>query len=236
MDNTIQSIGSYVFHFLRVRMNGLFYTSRIRRYRRLHMGCGDIHLDGYLNIDSRPTKAADIIGNCADISFLPAHHFSEIYSNAFFEHLYKGEREKCLRSIYSGLSSNGTVVFTGIPDFSCVARAYLEKKQGITAKVFDIDQAYRHTHGAPEGKSAWWLAQLHKSLFDTQTTKQLLQVAGFSRFCIFTYIFGNDKTRITQGFVAWKNRKKKMEQSELMEYLYSFPSGIQKGSIHVEFQ
>jgi len=235
MNNTIGSVASNIFHFLRIHVNSLVFAQKLHSYRRLHLGCGDIHLDGYLNVDSRPTKAVDMIGDCSDISFLPARQYSEIYSNAFFEHLYREERLPCLRSIYTRLSSNGVVVFTGIPDFSCVARAYLEKKQGITTKIFDINQAYRYTHGEPEGKKAWWLAQLHKSLFDTQTTKHLLKDAGFSRFCIFTYIYGKDKTRIAQGFMAWKNKEKTMDKQKLIEYLYSFPSNIQKGSIRIEF-
>ncbi|MGS7457370.1 hypothetical protein, partial [Mycobacterium tuberculosis] len=70
--------------------------------------------------------------------------------------------------------------------------------------LFDLENVYRYTHGAPEGVS-WWLEQLHKSLFDAEEVEQLLTAAGFRHYVIFNYSFLNEKMNLNLGFIAFKN-------------------------------
>ena len=76
-----------------------------------------------------------------------------------------------------------------IPDFREVANAYLNHLPGHTgrSKYFDLFHVYRNTHGDPEMTPKYWLPQLHKSLLDKETMRELLITSGFKYFAIFTY-------------------------------------------------
>lgn len=214
-------------------------SSHPRGRDRLHLGCADVRLEGFLNADVRATAATDLVLDCSDLDGLAAHSFSLIYSNAFLEHLYIDERERCLRGVHRVLKVDGVAVFTGIPDFEQVARAYLgaeavnSTEPGSTPERFDLYQVYRYTHGAPE-QVPWRFAQLHKSLFDKDTIEELLRKSGFRCFCIFRYGWGNERTPANCGFVAYKGSPSvPMTACWLVEYLGRFPTHANLATIEI---
>ena len=71
-----------------------------------------------------------------------------------------------LRRVRQALAADGVCCYIGIPYFPAIARLYVERGPGTASDVFDLYNVYRYTHGDPEGQAAWWLGQLHKSLFD----------------------------------------------------------------------
>ena len=176
--------------------------SLIRRTGRLHIGCGSKRLDGFLNLDSRLTPATDVVCDCSRLGIFPSGSFSLVYANAFLEHLYADQREGCLREVRRALAPGGIALFTGIPDFRRVAEAYLGGEPGILSDRFDLDHAYRYTHGAPETVDGWWLGQLHKSLFDEEAVAELLGSAGFGAFTVFRYSFRDEGIPLNLGFAA----------------------------------
>lgn len=91
-----------------------------------------------------------------------------------------------------------------MPYFRNVARFYLEKAPGTLGPVFDLYNVYRYTHGDPEHRQAWWLGQLHKSLFDEDELAGLLREAGFGSFVMFCYGYPGDdhELPVTMGFYA----------------------------------
>lgn len=224
------------YYRLKTIYNALFNVKTLLKRRKLHLGCGDVYLPESINIDYRPTRATDLAADCTDLSFLPKNWFAVVYSNAFLEHVYKQKRVTTLRSINRTLNQKGYVFFTGIPDFLSIAKAYINKLPGITEPRFTVDQAYRYTHGDPEGNPSWWLGQLHKSLFDPASTARLLQEAGFRSICIFTYLFRNEKTRVALGFIAWKYKGRKISKEELKQICSLYPSNIEISSIQIEWQ
>jgi len=92
------------------------------------------------------------------------------FSNAFFEHLYRPQRLPHLRRIRESLEADGVCCYIGVPYFRNIAKFYLEKAPGTLGPVFDLYNVYRYTHGDPEHQPAWWLGQLHKSLFRRRGT------------------------------------------------------------------
>jgi predicted SAM-dependent methyltransferase len=174
---------------------------------RVHLGCNTVKVDGFVNVDVRPTTATDVIHDCSDLAFAPDSSVNVVYSNAFFEHVYVSARLKLLRDIWRALRPDGYILFTGLPDFEGIARAYLERrKPGHVSPVFDLYEVYRYTHGDPEGAPDWWLAQLHKGLFDTETLKDLLKQARFAAGTIFGYCWGAEPHAVTLGCVAYKSK------------------------------
>ncbi len=201
---------------------------------KVHLGCGDIKLNGFINVDFRTTLATDISHDCSDLSIFPNSSVSAIFSNAFFEHLYINDRVKCLASINKALKPDGEVVFVGFPDFEKVAQAYLEKKKGLLSDTFDLYHVYRFTHGDPEHVDGWWLEQLHKSLFDKNETESLLKQAGFNHYIIFNYAFRQEHLAITLGFVAFKQKPTfSLSKEWVSKHIAEFSNDVRVDSIEV---
>jgi predicted SAM-dependent methyltransferase len=174
-----------------------------RRSLRLHLGCGGDRLPDCINIDYRPTPATDLTMDL-NVPRLAPSSVALAFSNAFFEHLYRPQRLPHLRRIRESLEADGVCCYIGVPYFRNIAKFYLEKAPGTLGPVFDLYNVYRYTHGDPEHQPAWWLGQLHKSLFDEEELSVLLTDAGFQSFVMFCYGYPGDdhELPVTMGFYA----------------------------------
>jgi len=192
----------------RTFVNKTFFLNRLlRESAGLHLGCGETHMEGFLNVDYRATRSADIAHDCSDLSFIKPESVGTVYSNAFLEHLYLDQRLQCLQNVRSILRKTGLAVFLSIPDFRRIAQAYLNDEVGIVGDRFDLYNVYRYTHGAPEIARSWYLQQLHKSLFDQESLAQLLTEAGFAHYVIFRFCFRDEPVPVNLGFVASKGAR-----------------------------
>jgi hypothetical protein len=173
------------------------------RSLRVHLGCGGDRLPDCINIDYRLTPATDVTMDL-NVPRLAPSSVALAFSNAFFEHLYRPQRLPHLRRIRESLEDGGVCCYIGVPYFKNVAKFYLEKAPGTLGPVFDLYNVYRYTHGDPEHQQAWWLGQLHKSLFDEEELTGLLRDAGFQSFVMFCYGYPGDdhELPVTMGFFA----------------------------------
>lgn len=195
------------YHWIRCLFNRVFRLGdMLARRPQLHVGCGDVHFDDCVNIDLRPTRATDIVGDCVTLSGIPDHSVRAVYANAFLEHIFLNNRLACLRSVRRVLTPDGVLAITAIPDFEQIARAYLRGKPGLVGPKFDLDTVYRYTHGNPEGAGDW-MAQLHKSLFDLTTLISLVNDAGFASYCIATYSFRKDPISVSFLLLASPSKR-----------------------------
>lgn len=202
---------------------------------RVHLGCNTVRIDGFVNLDVRETSATDLVHDCKDLAIFPSNSLSFVYSNAFFEHVYTNDRLPLLRDALRALAPDGWLAFTGLPDFEGVARAYLERRSGNVSKLFDLYEAYRYTHGDPEGKSDWWLAQLHKGLLDTPTCVELCRSAGFATCEVFAYCWGNEPNQVTIGFLATKHKPARtVESSQVQAELTALPANINWNTLELK--
>lgn len=176
-----------------------------KKLLQVHLGCGDDRVPGFVNVDRRPTSAADAVMDLDLPRFAPGS-IAIAFSNAFFEHLYRDSRLPHLRRILECLAADGLCCYIGIPYFPNVARFYLERAPGTAGPLFDLYNVYRYTHGDPEQAPSWWLSQVHKSLFDEQELAVLVQESGFASFVMFCYGYPGDATElpVNMGFYASK--------------------------------
>lgn len=217
--------------------NGVELHNLLRRAEgRVHLGCNDVRLDGFVNVDLRSTKATDIVHDCRDLSIFPSRSLSFIYSNAFFEHVYLADQQRLMRDLLRTFADDGWVAFTGLPDFEGVARAYVERRTpGNVSEAFDLREAYRYTHGAPEGRQEWWQAQLHKVLLDAPTVLELCKTVGFATCEVFSYCWGNEPNDVTLGFVATKSaQRRSVSDPTVRAQLSALPSSINWGSLRIK--
>jgi len=171
----------------------------------IHLGCNRTRIPGWLNIDARATDATNLVHDCRDLSIFDDKSTNMVFSNAFFEHLTMHDRAALLRDIHRVLTDDGFLYFCGVPDFETIARSYLERRPGNVSSRFDLFEAYRYTHGDPEHQSEWWMEQLHKTLFDVETLKTLLNEAGFRTHYVYRYAYGKEANAVNLGFMAWKD-------------------------------
>lgn len=160
-------------------------------------------MSDFVNVDSRPTRATNVVMDLTLPRFSPAS-VAFAFSNAFFEHLYRTSRGPHLRRIRESLQDDGACCYIGIPYFRNIAKFYLERAPGTAGPVFDLYNVYRYTHGDPEHADGWWLGQLHKSLFDEEEMSDLLTEAGFQSWVMFCYGYPGDQHEmpVTMGFYA----------------------------------
>jgi SAM-dependent methyltransferase len=183
---------------------------------KVHLGCSGTRLRGFVNVDLRPTSATDVVMDCSRLTPFGDGSLTLLYSNAFFEHLYRRQQPELMREAVRALKPDGLLLFTGIPDFRGVARAYLQRAEpGHVSARFDAYEAYRYTHGDPDGAPGFWLAQLHKSLLDAETLATLARDAGFRNGLVFDYLWGGEQHRVTLGIVA--SRVQEISEMDLGE-------------------
>ena len=103
---------------------------------KLLLGCGDIKIDGYINIDWRRTRATDLV---CDITKLPYPNGSveriEIYH--VIEHLSVRVFEKALGHWHAILVEGGRLVIE-CPDFDATLREYLDGKEERIHNIFGL--------------------------------------------------------------------------------------------------
>lgn len=170
----------------------------------IHLGCNTMRLRGFVNVDARETEITDVVHDCKDLSVFPDGSARMVFSHAFFEHVYQNDRIPLLRDVRRVLIDGGIVHFCGLPDFEIVAQKYFADRKRLPDSHSPLMQVYAATHGMPEGKPEWWLAQLHKSLFDLPTLREILRLSGLDSFVIYRYAYGDEEFPVNLGFVAKK--------------------------------
>jgi glycosyltransferase involved in cell wall biosynthesis len=118
---------------------------------KLHLGCGENHFDGYVNIDYPPdehtvqtNRAADIFADITQLAFPPGT-VDEVRSHHVFEHF---DRSKALAQIIrwtSWLKMGGTLTIE-TPDFwgsieSLISKPEYVVQQGILRHIFGSHEA-----------------------------------------------------------------------------------------------
>lgn len=106
---------------------------------KLHLGCGDVRLPGYANIDMHESKAVDLK---LDLSYpLPDYilpgSVSEILGYHLFEHLPFCRIEQVVTSWFRALRPGGKLILE-MPDFDATVRRYLNSPNDnvILANIF----------------------------------------------------------------------------------------------------
>ena len=90
-------------------------------FPKLHLGCGETYIEGYINIDSRSDTRVDIV---ADMNNLPfeAESVGEIYACHSIEHIPMNNIMMTIKKLHKILSIGGKI-YISVPDFE-VQQAY----------------------------------------------------------------------------------------------------------------
>ncbi len=154
---------------------------------RLHLGCGENHFAGYINIDYPPanhtvqaTAGADIYANIRELK-LPQNSIDEIRSHHFFEHFDRQMALALLCSWHHALKVGGVLTIE-TPDFKRSMQLMqspeysYEQKQYVLRHIFGSHEAFwaYHYDGWYQEKFVHILKKLLFNEIAINTTQYLL--------------------------------------------------------------
>lgn len=144
------------------------------RRLRVHLGCGEVYLDGFVNIDAHPTPAGrrgpDRILRAEDLDY-PENSVDEIYASHVLEHLSPAELLKALPRWQQALRPGGRLTIE-VPDAEVIMRRLLAQR-----REQDKDLYYYLLFGTREGEG-----EFHKGGYTFARLARLLAAAGFADF------------------------------------------------------
>jgi predicted SAM-dependent methyltransferase len=138
---------------------------------KLHLGCGEVKLDGWANVDLVGAGAADFIWDLRESLPFPAGSVNAIFHEHLLEHLTYwqgaslfGECRRLLRP--------GGILRVGVPDFGHYARDYAGSGEFINQM-----RAYTPTRLLALAEVAY--CHKHLSVWDGETLISLFRDSGF---------------------------------------------------------
>jgi predicted SAM-dependent methyltransferase len=141
---------------------------------KLNLGCGDKHLDGFLNIDMSPNSKADVRADVSNLGHIvKLFSIEEIVAYDVIEHLDRTQIVPTLRHWYDHLAPGGRLLI----------------------RTNDLDRMialyFRFPEDFPAEKLIWHLmcehetpGMGHKWCFTKETLARDLHAAGFDRVVI----------------------------------------------------
>ena len=83
---------------------------------KLHLGCGNKRIEGFMNVDIRPGNNVDIIDNISELNSVDNSSVELIYASHVLEHFGRHEYINVLERWYDLLKKGGKLRLS-VPDF-----------------------------------------------------------------------------------------------------------------------
>lgn len=99
-----------------------------RNQIRLHIGCADIKIEGFINIDARKTTATDLVANAWDLRSFQDNTVSFIYTRHMIEHLEPDDAISAVAEWFRVLEVGG-IIQVICPDIEFHCRQFLGMEQ-----------------------------------------------------------------------------------------------------------
>ncbi|HEX2831387.1 MAG TPA: hypothetical protein VHW00_00140 [Thermoanaerobaculia bacterium] len=145
------------------------------RTPRLHLGCGPLALEGWINIDNRPYEGVDLLWDLAN--GIPLRNASLVFAEHFLEHLSYAEASRFVAGCRAALRDDG-VLRLSTPNLDWVwTIAYRPHAWQSSA------EAQRDCFVANRAFRAWG----HQFLYNAQTLTALLRNSGFAEITFHQY-------------------------------------------------
>ena len=132
---------------------------------KLHLGCGKVHIDGYVNVDFNYLPGVDVVANVRHLRSFEEDSAAVIYACNVLEHLGRWEYMPALQRWYA-LMTKGGVLRVSVPDFEALCEYYMETK--------DLETLYSALYAGQDepGNYHYWC-------WDFNALKKDLESVGF---------------------------------------------------------
>jgi len=133
---------------------------------RLNIGCGEYHLQGFINVDQFANVNPDLLADALNLPYQPGT-IDEIYAGHLLEHLTFEEGQKALKYWYSLLKSGGIIGIT-VPDFDIIAKKHLVNPTAESMKQINDMWIYSYVQDS-----------LHRYCYNEALLIDVMKDAGF---------------------------------------------------------
>jgi predicted SAM-dependent methyltransferase len=132
---------------------------------KLHLGCGDKIIPGFVNVDIRPLEGVDLVSDIGTLPEIEDNTVDLIYISHVLEHLDRYTVLKAMKRWHILLRQGGTLRIA-VPDFSQIAKLYVE---GV-----DLQHFIGLLYGGQN-----YQYNFHHYIWDYKNMETDLQQAGF---------------------------------------------------------
>lgn len=136
---------------------------------KLHLGCGEKRLPGFVHVDIRPEVKPDIVSPAQSLHTVRNSSVEEIYYCHGIEHLKYAEIQPAFRE-WKRVLALGGILRLAVPDFVSLVDIYENAYNGASLKT--IRYAISGGQDYPDN--------VHYSVWDFFTLQDELNTAGFS--------------------------------------------------------
>ncbi len=145
------------------------FKSTLAKGLKLHIGCGTVNLQGWVNIDARADSHIHLCTNTVDLGAFTDHSIVEIYICHFLEHFSFEESIQLLTLFHRKLLPGHGRLRISVPDFDLLIKAYCESN-------YDLDLVKNVLMGGQDDPYNY-----HKAIFNNSSLSQSLVSVGFSK-------------------------------------------------------
>ena len=133
---------------------------------KIHIGPGDINLQGWINIDARHFSHIHIVSNNINLDEFTDNSISEIYLCHVLEHVSFDDAKKFLSKMYLKLHSNG-ILRISVPSFDSIIKIYENNSSNLDLVKYALmgGQDYEYN--------------FHKSIYNKSELEMILTSSGF---------------------------------------------------------
>jgi len=115
---------------------------------KLHLGCGDRHIEGFVNIDIRYLPTVDVVDNIRFLRRYESGSVDLIYASHVLEHFSRWDYIAVLQRWHELLKDSG-VLRIAVPDFNAIAQYYIKTRdlkslRGLLYGGQDYDENYHY--------------------------------------------------------------------------------------------
>ena len=132
---------------------------------KLHLGCGEKIIKGYINIDSRHLPGIDLVEDIAALPSIGENSVDLIYASHVLEHFGRRIYMDVLKKWHSVLKKEG-ILRISVPDFKAVCEHYIERE--------DLSLLRGFLYGGQD-----YPQNYHYCCWDFKTIKDDLEKVGF---------------------------------------------------------
>lgn len=134
---------------------------------KLHVGCGNVRINGYINVDLVHSPAVDVLNDVRTLDGIYADSIDVIYACNVLEHFKRFEYPIVLQR-WLGVLKKGGILRLSVPDFEALCKYYMKTK--------DLDGIYPAIFSC-QGKQF----SFHYWGWDFDTLKRDLELVGFKK-------------------------------------------------------
>lgn len=133
---------------------------------KLHLGCGNKRIEGFMNVDIRPGNNVDIIDNISELNSVDNSSVELIYASHVLEHFGRHEYINVLERWYDLLKKGGKLRLS-VPDFNKVVEMY--------NNGYELKKLWGFLYGGQTYEQNY-----HYIGFDFKTLSEVLETIGFT--------------------------------------------------------